>query len=177
MKNVEHDTAGVPTAWLLVRAGPTALRKSGEAFVLEAAAMGLGTCWVSGSFRRGAVDIRLRDGERVLAVTPLGVPARDQMPPRRRKSLARICLNPPDNWPLWAYQAAEAARQAPSALNRQPWSFSYGQRTLRLLGGRADSLDMGIAMLHMMTAVAGIRHHWEWGQQKCVAHLIAEESP
>ena len=32
---VERDENGVPTAWLLVRAGPTALRKSGEDFVLE----------------------------------------------------------------------------------------------------------------------------------------------
>ena len=40
-ENAEHDTAGVPTAWLLVRAGPTALRKSGEDFVLELTAADL----------------------------------------------------------------------------------------------------------------------------------------
>lgn len=32
---VERDANGVPTAWLLVRAGPTHLRKNGEDYVLE----------------------------------------------------------------------------------------------------------------------------------------------
>ena len=66
-------------------------------------------------------------------------------------------------------------RQAPSAVNLQPWSLSYAQRTLRLLGKRADSLDMGIAMLHMEAAAGDAPHLWQWGEDKCVAHLIAEE--
>jgi len=147
----------------------------GEAFVLEAAAMGVNTCWVSGTYRRGAVDVPLAEGERVLAVTPLGIAARGETPSRKRKPLASICLTPPDQWPLWAYQAADAVRRAPSAVNRQPWRLSYGQNTLRLLGRKADSLDMGIAMLHMEAAAGGRRRHWEWGENGCVAHLIAEE--
>ena len=148
---------------------------SGEAFILEAAALGVDTCWVSGTYRRGAVQAELAPGERLLAVTPLGKAAGDPPPPRKRKKLAAICLTSPENWPLWAYRAAESVRRAPSAVNLQPWSLSYGQRTLRLLGRRADSLDMGIAMLHMEAAVGGARHIWEWGEDKCVAHLIAEE--
>ena len=148
---------------------------SGEAFALEAAAMGLGTCWVIGTYRRGAVDVRPAENERVVAVMSVGVPARAEPPQRKRKKLAQICTTPPENWPLWAYQCAEAVRQAPSAVNLQPWTLSYGQRALRLLGRKADSLDMGIAMLHMAAAAGGSRQHWEWGQQKCVAHLIVEE--
>lgn len=150
---------------------------SGEAFVLEAASMGVGTCWVSGTYRRSAVDVKLGETERVLAVTPLGIPAAQDAPPRhKRKKLASICMTPPENWPLWAYQAAEAVRRAPSAVNLQPWTLSYGQRTLRLLGRKPDSLDMGIALLHMLAAVGDTRYHWEWGQEKCVAHLIVEEN-
>ena len=148
---------------------------SGEAFVLEAAALGVGTCWVSGTYRRGAVNVKLSENERVVAVTPLGLAAGDPPQKRRRKKLSDICNSAPENWPLWAYQAAEAVRQAPSAVNLQPWSLSYGQRTLRLLGRKADSLDMGIAILHMAAAAGGSRQHWEWGEGKCVAHLIVEE--
>lgn len=149
---------------------------SGEAFVLEAAAMGVGTCWVTGTYRRSAVPVEKEEGELVAAVTPLGLPAvRDAQPPRKRKKLAQICLTPPESWPLWAYQAAEAVRQAPSAVNLQPWSLSYAQRTLRLLAKRPDSVDAGIAVLHMAAAVGGCRPHWAWGEDKCVAHLLVEE--
>ena len=130
---------------------------------------------VSGTYRRSAVNAPHAENERVVAVMSVGVPARAEPPQRRRKKLAQICTTPPEKWPLWAYQCAEAVRQAPSAVNLQPWQLSYGQRTLRLLGRKADSLDMGIAMLHMAAAVGDSRFHWEWGERKCVAHLIVEQ--
>lgn len=148
---------------------------SGEAFVLEAAAMGVNTCWVAGTYRRSAVAAELGANERLAALTPLGIAADAAVPARKRKKLSDICLTTPSEWPLWAYHAAEAVRQAPSAVNMQPWRLSYAQRTLRLLGKKADSLDMGVAMLHMEAAVGDMRHLWEWGSDKCVAHLIAEE--
>ena len=155
--------------------GPTLAGISGEAFVLEAQSLGIGTCWVSGTYRRGAVDAPLEDGERVAAVIALGLPKAAEPPARRRKKLSQICQTAPEGWPFWAYQAAEAVRQAPSAVNLQPWTLSYAQRTLRLLGKRADSLDIGIAMLHMHAAAGDLRPHWAWGEGKCAAHLIVEE--
>ena len=149
---------------------------SGEAFVLEAAAMKVNTCWVSGTYRRSAVNVKIKENERVVAVTPLGVAANEPPKGRKRKKLAQLCTSAPENWPRWAYQAAEAVRQAPSAVNLQPWTLSYAQKSLRLLGKKADSLDMGIAILHMTAAVGDLRYHWEWGLDKCVAHLIAEEN-
>lgn len=148
----------------------------GEAFVLEAAAMGIGTCWVSGTYRRSEVAVPLGENEKLLAVIALGKAADAEAPPRRkRKPLAQICLTPPDQWPLWAYHAAEAVRRAPSAVNLQPWKLGYSQHALRLLGKRRDSLDMGIAMLHMEAAAGGGKHQWKWGEDGCVAHLIAGE--
>ncbi|MGD0783568.1 MAG: nitroreductase family protein, partial [Candidatus Aminicenantales bacterium] len=46
----------------------------GEALILEATAMGLATCWVSGFFRPAAVGAHLAvaPSERVFAVTPIG---------------------------------------------------------------------------------------------------------
>lgn len=148
---------------------------SGEAFVLEAAAMGIGTCWVLGSYRRRHVNIALRANESLACVIALGVPPSHAQPPaRKRKPLLRLCMTDPAAWPSWAYNAAEAVRQAPSAVNLQPWQLSYGQHTLRLFCKR-NTLDAGIAMLHM-EATAPQNHHWEWGEDKCVAHLIVEEN-
>ena len=48
----------------------------GEAFILEATRLGLGTCWIAGSFDKdGAADLAdLAPGEQVIAVAPLGYP-------------------------------------------------------------------------------------------------------
>ena len=119
----------------------------------------------------------MEEGEKIKALIALGVPG-EEGGPRRRRRLSEICSPDPSDWPLWAYNAAEYVRIAPSAVNLQPWRLSFAGRTLMLSSARPNaSLDMGIAMLHMMTAVADVRHHWEWGRDKCVAHLIAEENP
>lgn len=151
---------------------------SGEAFILEATALGVGTCWVSGSYRRSKADTALEPHEKIFAVTPLGMPADGEEQPRRsRKKLSQICLGDPTIWPLWAYHAAEAVRAAPSAVNLQPWKLHYAGHVLRLFtNGKANSLDLGIAMLHMEAAMDGRKHHWEWGEDKAAAQLIVEEN-
>jgi len=151
---------------------------SGEAFILEAAAMGVGTCWVAGSYRRSEAHVDLQPNEKLLAVTPLGLPeTADEIPQRRRKNLSQICLTAPSAWPLWAYHAAESVRCAPSAVNMQPWRLHFAGHGLQLIANnKVDTLDMGIALLHMEAAMDGRKHLWKWGEGKTVAHLIVEEN-
>ena len=148
---------------------------SGEAFVLEAQSLNVATCWVSGTYRRKLVPAEPEKDEKLAALIALGTTDFEaSVVTRKRKALADICLTSPAEWPHWAYQAAEAVRQAPSAVNLQPWRLSYGQQTLRLMGKRTDSLDMGIAMLHMEASVGSLPHAWVWGDYRCTAHLIME---
>ena len=152
---------------------------TGEGLVLEAAVLGLGTCWVSGFFRPAAVrgHLNLTADERVFAVTPVGYSERqytlkDRIYRRlagsaKRKELSGIvegALTEP-----WQKQAVEAARLAPSAANRQPWRFAAGPRslTVRTDGGRdtgrfSKRLDCGIAMLHIEVGAreAGVAGRW-----------------
>jgi nitroreductase len=61
---------------------------TGEGIILEATAMGLGTCWVGGYFYPEAVahQISIEKNERVLAVTPVGIqPATLEVYPRRQQ--------------------------------------------------------------------------------------------
>ena len=147
---------------------------SGEAFVLEAVSMGLGTCWVA-SFKRGGVREPIGGSEKVRAVIALGVPGQEPGP-RRRKKLTEICASDPADWPLWAYNAAECVRIAPSAVNLQPWRLSFAGRTLMLSALRLGTpLDMGIAMLHMSLGVGDKPHVMRWGEGKEVASLVAED--
>ena len=150
---------------------------SGEAFMLEAVSMGLGTCWVGGTYRKKAVEVTLKPHEKLAAITPLGVPAQMENRERRRKTLRDICAVLPDNWPLWAYNAAECVRIAPSALNLQPWKLNYAGRTLQLCRKNmfASGLDMGIAMLHMSLGVGEKDHVISWGEGREVATLLAED--
>ena len=149
---------------------------SGEAFVLEAQSMNVATCWVSGTYRRKLVPVEPEEDEKLAALIALGTAAPESPgTKRRRKALADICLSPPADWPHWAYQAAEAVRQAPSAVNLQPWRLNYSHEVLRLLCKRPDSLDAGIAMLHAEAAVSPQDRHWEWGEGNCTAHLLVTE--
>jgi nitroreductase len=153
---------------------------TGEGVILEATALGLGTCWVSGFFRPEAVKehIALADNERVYAVTPIGYTEKGfSMKEKfysgaagspKKKPLEKIVEGKaPESWQA---KAIEAARIAPSASNRQPWRFVVGEKSITVRVDTAkDSdrfpkrLDCGIAMLHIELGAraAGKKGQWE----------------
>jgi len=154
----------------------------GEAFILEATALGLGTCWVSGFFRpgRAAAHVSLNEGESILAVTPVGFAVggltfverrmKAFVKAERREPLEALVLSGGFEEP-WQKAAVEAARLAPSAVNRQPWRFRLGPGVVALEydgsgpgGVEAKRLDCGIAMLHLELGArsAGANGGWEF---------------
>ncbi len=154
----------------------------GEAFVLEATRLGLGTCWVAGMFDRDTADrlTELGPGERVVAVTPVGHPLErkalvERMMSAAVRSAARrqvediapgLVRGGSGAWPAWAVSAVEAARLAPSGANRQPWRFRLDDRGLALAA--ADGaywtapIDCGIAMLHAELGALHEGVHGDW---------------
>jgi hypothetical protein len=155
----------------------------GEGIILEATAMDLATCWVGGFFRPKAVAsfIRIEANEKVLAVTPVGH-AVDGLATEekimtgfgrnhRRKPLADmvtgVAVSALDGWKK---AALEAARIAPSAVNRQPWRFHLDRDCItvssagsRIEFGVSTRLDCGIAMLHVEVAAldCGVKGEWQ----------------
>jgi nitroreductase len=158
---------------------------TGEGVVLEATAMGLGTCWVGGSmfFRRDVAEsaVGAAEKERVFAVTPVGHTAKGlSLEERaqtgfgmfhRRKPLAEMVSGLEEKeWPDWIKAALEAARLAPSAVNRQPWRFDVKPDSITVSVdstmmdfGVSKRLDCGIAMLHIEVAAldCGVKVRWE----------------
>jgi nitroreductase len=138
---------------------------TGEGVVLEAHALGLETCWIAGTFSaaKARALVTLEPGEVVRGVSPLGhgtatAPFSERLiygagAPKKRRPLDEIAPGH-ETWPEWAREGVEAARIAPSAVNRQPWRFRYenGSVTVRAHGIDAPKyrprLDCGIAMLH-----------------------------
>lgn len=137
---------------------------SGEAFVLEAAANGVATVWVSGTYRKRDCPVKVKPGEQVLCVIALGQPEAPwpEKPERKRKAVEKYCLGDLNVWPQWAQSAARAVQEAPSALNSQPWQLDYGAGSLGLFGPPKNELDLGIALLHMETALTQ-PHLWTLG--------------
>ena len=165
-----------------------------EGMVLEATALGLDTCWVAGLFRPD-VAARLagaEPGERVLAVVPVGRAFQDwSFEERLMTGFGRVHKRKPltelvketreDQLPDWARTAVEAARLAPSAVNRQPWRFRFATETItvsednaKLTHAISKRLDCGIAMLHVEAGAmhAGVSGRWEFLQSPDVGRFV-----
>ncbi|MBI5015336.1 MAG: nitroreductase family protein [Deltaproteobacteria bacterium] len=186
---------GAPHCLVMVGAEDAAAEVGyvGEAAVLEATALGLGTCWVGGLFSREKADslAALGPAERAFAVSPLGrATADNELEERLMSAVARSRSRKPlsviapgsGEWPAWARAGVEAARLAPSALNRQPWRFSMEGGTV-LVAADSDRdtyripkrLDCGIAMLHFELGArgAGVPGAWRDAAGRVAAFVPA----
>jgi nitroreductase len=110
-----------------------------EAACLKLADLGLGSCWLGGSFRKSRFSARIgvREGEIVPSVLSFGPPTeksrllervmRAGAGSARRLPFETLFFNGDFNHPLTAEgagktaEALEMVRRAPSASNRQPW--------------------------------------------------------
>ncbi len=125
-----------------VKHTPGALEDLGycmEKIILKATSLGLGTCWLGGTFKRAAFarQMDLAKGELLPAITPVGHSANETPPTdrvvrlaaksKKRKPWPEIFFGPGGKTPLSEKEAGryrdalEAVRLGPSASNRQPW--------------------------------------------------------
>lgn len=149
-----------------------------ESFVLYATSLGLGTCWLGGTFKKGefAKALELKEEEILPIVTPVGYPAKNE---RIVGSLMRAVAGS-KNRKFWEElffegsfdkklskndagdyaEALEMVRLAPSASNKQPWRIVKDDNKLHFyiqhtkgyssaLGFDMQRIDIGIAMCHL----------------------------
>lgn len=149
-----------------------------EWIILQLTALGLGTCWLGGSFKRHefARLVRLSNNAVIPAVTPVGYPAEK---PSLKDRLIRFGAGSKNRKP-WSEiffendfgqtlsktaagdyaTALEMVRLAPSASNRQPWRivksgaqyhfFLHHKQGYPKITTAVDmqKLDLGIALCH-----------------------------
>jgi nitroreductase len=166
---------------------------AGEAAVLEATSLGLGTCWVALTYNARAVKslVKLDKGEKLICVSPVGYTTEQWSfeekvfsvfgSNHQRKPLPSMVSGLPEtSWPAWARPAVETARLAPSAMNRQPWGFRVEERSITIYVrdrgpefNVARRLDCGIAMLHLELGALGngVSGEWELLRQPQVARF------
>lgn len=156
-----------------------------EQVVLKATELGLGTCFVSGTFSRDAIDIPLRAGQQILFIVLVGYPDSLDKP----RPLARLLVNathlkkmtPADfyverkgytlekalkKFP-YLKEGLEAIAAAPSAMNKRPARVWVGEKedseVLRIgIPEISDPqfIDLGIAKCNFAEVCDGV---WDWG--------------
>lgn len=130
----------------------------GEALVLEATAMGLGTCWLGAMFYPDVVsrNVNLQNDEAIHCVIALGKVNNPPPFAPKRKELGKVCGMSEaelDALGAWQKEAVLCARLAPSAINLQPWKLTADKTSVSVLEasviyGKFAPLDRGICMLH-----------------------------
>ena len=154
-----------------------------EQVVLEATRLGLGTCWVTGTYDAGRAGdaVGLTSGEVAAAVCALGYPTeggwgrlhsrtvRRLARGHRRKPLSEIVFSgswegpwSPDDAAPELVAALEHARLAPSAANLQPWRFIVKPDYVALALVRPAPIDGGIVMAHLALASAALGRAGRW---------------
>lgn len=152
----------------------------GERLVLEATALGLGTCWVASTYDQKTTRAELAEGEKLWDVIPIGYAAaktplkqktiRAAIRAKSRKAEQMAESDAPwEELPEWFREGVRAVELGPSAVNRQPVVLRWngGKITAGLRTTEYDLVynDLGIAKLHFELAAAekGVRGHWEDG--------------
>lgn len=167
---------------------------TGEGIILEATSLGIGTCWVGGYFypEAAADQISIESNEKILAVTPIGIPKesftfQEKLMTgfgrlHKRKLLGELVTQKPRQ--EWMQLALNAARLAPSAVNRQPWRFFLSDNAISIaLDNKKDTykisrrLDCGIAMLHLELGArhAGVMGKWSFSQDYIATYTVDPE--
>ncbi len=163
-----------------VNDNPRALEDYGyqlEKIILFATSLGLGTCWLGGSFKRTVFSdkVGLEATEIIPAVTPVGYAAgrrtiidhafRFMAGSKKRKTFSELFFMKSFDASLTESAAGkyaiplEMVRLGPSASNKQPWRMVIDGNAVHLILQRTENyakvlpidiqkIDMGIAMSH-----------------------------
>ncbi len=163
-----------------------------EQIILYCAAVGLGTCWLGGSFKRSdfGKTLKLSEDEIIPAITPIGYTAekrgvRDRLirmaaGSKNRKPRQELFFTSGFAAPLTSLQAGsydiplEMVRLAPSASNHQPWRIVQQDNRYHFFLKRTKNydkmmraadlqrIDMGIAMYHFESTARELNLKGKW---------------
>ena len=135
----------------------------GERLVLKAQELGLNTCWVGLTYRKGKAATESETGARPRIVIALGY-GKTQGVVRRKKAATTLSNVAPDS-PEWFKRGMEAVCLAPSAVNQQRYYFelrpdgTVAARAKFTLFGYA-AMDLGIAKYHFELGAGKGNFRW-----------------
>lgn len=152
----------------------------GEQIILAATAMGLGSCWIGGTYERNVCLGHLIKGERLVCVAAIGHAAGCFSPhvPHRSTKTIQALSSGVDEAPEWFTEALTAVQLAPSAMNRQDVCFELlpngSVRGAATNNETFSMVDLGIAKLHFELGANG--GDWDWGSGGIFRRAAQEKS-
>lgn len=138
----------------------------GEQLVLLATRLGLGTCWVGGTFDRSIGSAYLKADETFCGVILLGNVEEEKswkerliskVTHRKTKAIEEM-MKAEGEVPEWFLSGMKAVQKAPSAVNAQPVTFTYQQGIVSAYASGKlghEKIDLGIAKLHFEIGAGG----------------------
>lgn len=132
----------------------------GERIVLKAQQLGLNTCWVASSFRRGKCTAEIRKEEKLVCVIALGY-GTTQGIPHKNKPIEHLYKTDVAT-PEWFHKGMDAVILAPTALNRQNFFFtlSEGAVAVKVKSGAYSEIDLGIVKYHFEVGAGKENFSW-----------------
>lgn len=139
-----------------------ALGYYGMMLMAEAQKLGLNTCFVAGTYSKDKNAVDLRRGEKLAAVISVGYGTDNGQPHKSAPltSFAKLKGDEPD----WFMEGLRMAQYAPTAMNRQKFSFDLkknGKVELEAKGGSA-ALDAGILKYSFEAGASAKGHNVKW---------------
>ena len=127
----------------------------GQKVVIAAQQMGLNTCWVAGTYKRGKCKAVLEDGEKIVCVIAIGY-GESEGTRHKSKPLSKICDIPEADMPVWFKNGVKAAMMAPTAMNQQRFKITLegGRPVITAGAGPMTRIDLGIVKYNF-EAVSG----------------------
>ena len=132
----------------------------GERLALEAVRLGLDTCWVALTFRKGKCPVAVAPGEKLVCVVALGYGETHGVP-HQSKSLSEVCRAEGD-LPEWFQSGVEADLLAPTATNQQKFLLTLSGDRVKAesTGGFYARVDLGIVKYYF--EVGAGQDHFTW---------------
>lgn len=152
----------------------------GETIVLQCAAHGLGTCWVSGSYNENKMleHLDLPKGVRLYCVITIGYvkPAKSikekmiyNATHKNSKPYQKMLEACDDKLPEYVEFGLKMVEKAPSEVNRRPVKFRFENGVISASVDEPysdKSIDFGIAKLHFQLGASakGVKGEWKNGK-------------
>ena len=132
----------------------------GARLTLKAVQLGLDTCWVALTFRKGKCRCAAAPGEKLVCVITLGYGVNRGVP-HKSKALEQVC-RAEGPMPDWFRAGAEAALLAPTAVNQQKFLLTLEGNTVKAEAGKGfySGVDLGIVKYHF--EIGAGEEHFNW---------------
>lgn len=120
----------------------------GQKLVLAAQMLGLNTCWIAGTYKKGKCSATLSSDEKIVCIISIGY-GENQGVEHKSKPLEKLCNVTSAELaskPEWFQQGVDAALKAPTAMNQQKFFITLEGECVAITASRKPMayIDLGI---------------------------------